>query len=152
MREQLVNHVEIIPIEFVVRNIASGSLTKRLGIEDGTVLKNPLLEYCLKKDELDDPLSEVETVVLDECHYMNDYQRGTVWEESIIHCPSRVQLVALSATVENADQLTDWISTVHGPTKLIKSDHRPVPLQFGFCSAKGLHPLLNKEGKAGAYI
>ena len=41
MREQLVNHVEIIPIEFVVRNIATGSLTKRLGIEDGTVLEKP---------------------------------------------------------------------------------------------------------------
>ena len=56
MREQLVNHVEIIPIEFIVRNIATGSLTKRLGIEDGTVLKEPLIEYCLKDDELGDPL------------------------------------------------------------------------------------------------
>ena len=47
MREQLVKLVDIIPIEFVVRNIATGSLTKRLGIEDGTVLDNPLIEYCL---------------------------------------------------------------------------------------------------------
>ena len=51
MREQLVKLVEIIPIEFVVRNIATGSLTKRLGIEDGTVLDYPLVEYCLKNDE-----------------------------------------------------------------------------------------------------
>ena len=43
----------------------------------------------------DDPLADVEAVVLDECHYMNDSQRGTVWEESIIHCPPVVQLVAL---------------------------------------------------------
>ncbi len=97
-------------------------------------------------DELDDPLKDVEAVVLDECHYMNDSQRGTVWEESVIHCPIAVQLVALSATVANAGQLTDWIQAVHGPTQLIRSDHRPVPLQFSFCSAKGLHPLLNKEG------
>ena len=55
MREQLVKLVEIIPIEFIVRNIATGSLTKRLGIEDGTVLEKPLIEYCLKDDKLGDP-------------------------------------------------------------------------------------------------
>ena len=93
-----------------------------------------------------DPLEGVEAVVLDECHYMNDSQRGTVWEESIIHCPPAIQLVALSATVANAGQLTDWIERVHGPTRLVFSDHRPVPLAFSFCSAKGLHPLLNEEG------
>jgi len=93
-----------------------------------------------------DPLEGVEAVVLDECHYMNDSQRGTVWEESIIHCPPSIQLVALSATVANAGQLTDWIEAVHGPTQLVHSDHRPVPLAFSFCSAKGLHPLLNEAG------
>ena len=56
MREQLIRRAEIIPIEFIVRNIASGSLTKRLGITEGTVLEKPLLEYCLKNDELQDPL------------------------------------------------------------------------------------------------
>ena len=55
MREQLVKLVEIIPIEFIVRNVATGSLTKRLGIEDGTVLERPLIEYCLKDDKLGDP-------------------------------------------------------------------------------------------------
>ena len=56
MREQLVKLVDIIPIEFIVRNIATGSLSKRLGIADGTVLEKPLFEYCYKKDELGDPL------------------------------------------------------------------------------------------------
>ena len=77
-------------------------------------------------------LHGVEAVVLDECHYMNDRQRGTVWEESIIYCPPEIQLVALSATVANSQELTDWICQVHGPTKLIYSDYRPVPLQFHF--------------------
>ncbi len=63
MREQLVKLVEIIPIEFVVRNIASGSLTKRLGIEDGTVLEYPLIEYCLKNDELGDPIVSREHIL-----------------------------------------------------------------------------------------
>jgi len=56
MREQLVRLVEIIPIEFIVRNIATGSLTKKLGIPDGTILSKPLLEYSYKNDDLGDPL------------------------------------------------------------------------------------------------
>jgi phosphoribosylaminoimidazole-succinocarboxamide synthase len=62
MREQLIKHLEIIPIEFIVRNIATGSLTKRLGIEDGTILEDPLIEYCLKNDELGDPLISKEHI------------------------------------------------------------------------------------------
>ena len=66
MREQVVKLVEIIPIEFIVRNVVTGSLTKRLGIEDGTVLNEPLIEYCLKDDMLGDPLiSEDHIYVLD---------------------------------------------------------------------------------------
>ena len=56
MREQLIKFVDILPIEFIVRNIATGSLTKRLGIIEGTVLNDPLIEYCLKNDDLGDPL------------------------------------------------------------------------------------------------
>ena len=56
MREQIIRFVEIIPVEFIIRNIATGSLTKRLGIEEGTVLREPLIEYCLKDDKLGDPL------------------------------------------------------------------------------------------------
>ena len=62
MREQLVRKAEIYPIEFIVRNIATGSLTKRLGIPEGTVLDKPLLEYCYKKDELNDPLISKEHI------------------------------------------------------------------------------------------
>ncbi len=56
MREQLVRLVDILPVEFIVRNIATGSLTKKLGIADGTVLTKPLIEYSYKNDELGDPL------------------------------------------------------------------------------------------------
>ena len=63
MREQLVKLVEIIPIEFIVRNIATGSLTKRLGIEDGTVLERPLIEYSLKDDKLGDPIISREHIL-----------------------------------------------------------------------------------------
>ncbi len=63
MREQVIKFVEIIPIEFIVRNIATGSITKRLGIEDGTILKEPLIEYCLKDDNLGDPLIAEEHIL-----------------------------------------------------------------------------------------
>ena len=62
MREQLIKKAEIFPIEFIVRNIATGSLTKRLGIPEGTILEKPLLEYCLKKDDLNDPLVSKEHI------------------------------------------------------------------------------------------
>ena len=72
MREQLVKMVEIIPIEFIVRNIATGSLTKRLGIEDGTVLDYALVEYCLKNDELGDPLISKEHILA--FKWMDDFE------------------------------------------------------------------------------
>jgi len=56
MREQLIKKVEIIPLEVIVRNIAAGTMSKRLGIEEGEVLPRPIVEFCLKKDELGDPL------------------------------------------------------------------------------------------------
>jgi len=89
MREQLVELVNIIPIEFVIRNIATGSLTKRLGIEEGTVLDYPLIEYCLKDDKLGDPIISREHIlnfkwlnvieldlINDQCLRINDYLQG----------------------------------------------------------------------------
>lgn len=103
--------------------------------------------YGTRIGETGTTLQQVEAVVLDECHYMNDRQRGTVWEESIIYCPPEIQLLALSATVDNSDQLTDWLQRVHGPTELIYSDFRPVPLEFHYCIAKRLVPLLDSSMK-----
>ncbi|WP_088182754.1 phosphoribosylaminoimidazolesuccinocarboxamide synthase [Sphingobium sp. Z007] len=62
MREQLVRQVEIIPIEVVVRNVAAGSLSKKLGIEEGTQLPRTLIEYCYKDDALGDPLISEEHI------------------------------------------------------------------------------------------
>lgn len=56
MREQLIRKVEIIPLELVIRNIAAGSLVKRLGVKEGTILARPLIEFYYKKDELGDPM------------------------------------------------------------------------------------------------
>ena len=89
MREQLIDLVEIIPIEFVVRNIVTGSLTRRLGIEDGTILNQPLIEFCYKKDDLGDPLVAREHIyafewaspteldfITEKCFRINDFLQG----------------------------------------------------------------------------
>ena len=56
MREQLIKKVEIIPLEVIVRNVAAGTMSKRLGIEEGETLPRPIVEFCLKRDDLGDPL------------------------------------------------------------------------------------------------
>ncbi len=67
-------------------------------------------------------------VVLDEVHYLQDPYRGPVWEEVIIHLPPEVDLVCLSATVSNAEELADWVGTVRGSTRAVIEERRPVPL------------------------
>ncbi len=62
MREQLIREVEIIPLEIVVRNVAAGSLSKRLGIDEGTPLPRSIIEFYYKKDELDDPMVSEEHI------------------------------------------------------------------------------------------
>jgi phosphoribosylaminoimidazole-succinocarboxamide synthase len=63
MREQLIRAVEIIPIEVVVRNVAAGSISKRLGIEEGTPLPRPIVEFYFKNDDLGDPLVSEEHII-----------------------------------------------------------------------------------------
>jgi ATP-dependent RNA helicase HelY len=68
-------------------------------------------------------------VVLDEVHYLQDTYRGPVWEEVIIHLPAEVRLVCLSATVSNAEEVAEWLTTVRGPTTLVLEEERPVELR-----------------------
>ncbi len=74
-------------------------------------------------------------VVLDEVHYLQDAYRGPVWEEVIIHLPSHVRLVCLSATVSNAEELADWITLVRGPTEVVVETERPIRLDHLYLSA-----------------
>ena len=111
------------------------------------VFRNML--YGTTFGSLTDNLKEVKYVVLDEVHYMNDESRGTVWEESIIYCPTNIQIIALSATVQNSKQLTDWINTVHSKTEHIYTDFRPVPLRFFYYDSSKpdtVLPLMTPEG------
>ena len=73
-------------------------------------------------------LAGLSHVVLDEVHYLADRFRGAVWEEVIIHLPESVALTALSATVSNAEEFGEWLTSVRGGTTVIVDEHRPVPL------------------------
>ncbi len=80
---------------------------------------------------------DIATAVLDECHYLGDEGRGTVWEEIVINCPAAIQLVALSATVSNLCEIAAWISQVHRPIHPISHPVRPVPLEYLLCHPDG---------------
>ena len=117
------------------------------------VFRNML--YGTNLGELAKNLQNVKYAVLDEVHYMNDEERGTVWEESIIYCPTDIQIIALSATVANAQQLCDWINTVHSDTECVYTDFRPVPLRFFYYDSSrpfDLLPLLTPDGKLNSKI
>ena len=81
-REQLVKKVDIIPVEVIVRNIATGTLTKRLGIQEGLKLKKPLIEFTLKSDELDDPIISEEHI--DVLEYAEKDEINTIKEQALL--------------------------------------------------------------------
>jgi superfamily II RNA helicase len=109
---------------------------EQVGILTGDVKVNPRAPVVVMTTEIlrnmfySGGLDGLDTVVLDECHYMGDEGRGTVWEEIIVNCPKDVALVALSATVRNVDEIADWIGLVHRPIVAITHPQRPVPLQY----------------------
>jgi len=103
--------------------------------------------YGTSLGEVERNLYGVQGVVLDECHYMNDPERGTVWEESVIYSPESVQLIALSATVANAVDLQAWLEHTHGPTDLVVSEHRPVPLRHFYFRGARSGPLFGTDGR-----
>jgi superfamily II RNA helicase len=108
----------------------------RVGILTGDVKVNPHAPILVMTTEIlrnalyGSGLDGLQYIVLDECHYMGDEGRGTVWEEIIIAAPPDVVLVGLSATVANVKEIADWISIVHRPIVPIYHPHRPVPLAY----------------------
>jgi ATP-dependent RNA helicase HelY len=84
-------------------------------------------------------------VVLDEVHYLADSSRGAVWEEVIIHLPESVRVVALSATVSNAEEFGEWLDQVRGGTSVIVDEHRPVPLWQHVLAGNRLYDLFTDD-------
>lgn len=91
-------------------------------------------------------LQDVGFVVFDELHYLSDVERGPVWEEAIICSPPHVQLVGLSATVSNAEDLANWISRVHRSIALVVHEERAVPLEHYYFLDNKLHLVQDADG------
>jgi len=104
------------------------------------VLRNMLVEGS-------GDLRQITCVIFDEVHYLADRDRGTVWEESIITCPKHVQLVCLSATIANANEITAWIAQTHSEIALVRHDVRPVPLEHYLFRGQRLELISDVNGR-----
>lgn len=109
-----------------------------VGLMTGDVTIHPTAQVLIMTTEilrnsiLEDPssLADVAYVVFDEVHYMDDLERGTVWEESLIFAPPEIRFICLSATIANLDELGAWIQEIrHADLEIVRSDKRPVPLR-----------------------
>jgi ATP-dependent RNA helicase HelY len=98
------------------------------------VLRNMLYERSSTLDGLD-------VVVMDEVHYLQDPYRGAVWEEVLIHLAPSVSMVCLSATVSNAEEFGEWLTTLRGTTRVVIEERRPVPLEHLYMVGRELHPM-----------
>jgi len=107
------------------------------------VLRNMLVQGRSMPDE-------AAIVVFDEVHYMGDPERGTAWEESILLSRPGIQLVCLSATVPNLDEVADWIRSAHGNLTAILYDHRAVPLEHRYFVDGKAHLIVDAEGRRRA--
>ncbi|EGW36161.1 DEAD/DEAH box helicase [Desulfosporosinus sp. OT] len=110
-----------------------------VGIMTGDVVLNPTAPLLIMTTEVfrnqvitEDPnLEFISHIVFDEIHWLNDEERGTVWEESIILAPAKMKILGLSATIANAQHLVDWIKSIrHEDVALIEEAKRVVPLEY----------------------
>ncbi|HHY27488.1 MAG TPA: DEAD/DEAH box helicase, partial [Desulfitobacterium dehalogenans] len=115
----------------------------RVGILTGDVVLNSEAPLIIMTTEIfrnqvitnDPALESVSYIIFDEIHWLNDEERGTVWEESIILAPPHMKLLGLSATIANAQQLVDWIGTIRQEdVALIQENRRIVPLEYYYFS------------------
>ncbi len=129
-----------------------------VGILTGDVSINPdasilIMTTEIYRNSLFENLARIQKVgwvIFDEIHYLDDPERGTVWEEAILFTPPEIRILALSATVPNVRELADWIRSIHPrPIAVVEETHRPVPLEFLFqCQGKIMNSMkqLRQEG------
>ena len=96
---------------------------KDLIIATTEILRNMIFSKDIK-------LSNTGLIILDEVHYLGDNERGTTWEEILIHADLGIKFLCLSATVKNKNEFLEWIVSLRGPTSLVENNQRPVPLEI----------------------
>ncbi len=104
------------------------------------VVRNMLIQSPWEMDTVD-------AIIFDEIHFLADPERGTTWEEAIILCPEHIQLVCLSATVSNAQEIAAWIGRTHRPIQLITHDERAVPLALYYYLDGALNLVIDRTGR-----
>ena len=83
----------------------------------------------------DQKLTNTGLIILDEVHYLGDTERGTTWEEILIHADLDIKFLCLSATIKNKNEFLEWIVSLRGPTSLIEHNQRPVPLEISLVTS-----------------
>ena len=133
----------------------------QVGILTGDVSINPDAPIVIMTTEIyrnslfenSKRLEKLGWIIFDEVHYLDDWERGTVWEEALLFTPPEVNILALSATIPNIQELADWISSIHDRhIQVVKETHRPVPLQMLYhCQGKIMEGLkrLKQDGYWG---
>lgn len=125
-----------------------------VGILTGDVQINPEASCLIMTTEIlrsmlyrgADLIRDVEFVIFDEVHYVNDLERGVVWEEVIIMLPEHVNLILLSATVPNTKEFADWVGrTKQKDIYVISTPKRPVPLEHHLYAGKELHKIVDAQ-------
>ncbi|KAG7355547.1 DEAD/DEAH box helicase domain protein [Nitzschia inconspicua] len=135
-------------LKFGSENVGLVTGDLQVNVDDSTclIMTTEILRSMLYRGA--DLIRDIEFVVFDEVHYVNDSERGVVWEETIILLPSYVNLIFLSATTPNTFEFSDWIGrTKKKPVYVIRTDYRPVPLSHYLWANLKLHKV--KEGDGG---
>jgi ATP-dependent RNA helicase HelY len=104
------------------------------------ILRNILYDEPARLDLVGD-------IILDEVHYIDDYPRGTVWEEVIIEAPRHIRITGLSATISNVDEVAAWMSGLRGGMEVVTQIERPVALELWLCLDNQLWPLFDERGQ-----
>lgn len=129
-----------------------------VGLVTGDISINPYAPLLIMTTEIfrnrcfsePEGLDDVACVVFDEIHYLDDPERGTAWEESIIFAPPHVKFLGLSATVPNIQEIADWMGEVRGePVVVVVETNRAVPLSINWLTSEGT--ILDEE-EAKEYI
>ena len=137
-----------------------GQFSQNIGILTGDVSINPEAPVLIMTTEifrnkiLDEPkaLDKYSWIIFDEIHYIDNLERGTVWEESLIFLPQHMNVLGLSATIPNIKQFASWIESIHKkPIKTVIEEKRPVPLHFFFQNQNEILDNINKlkRGRTG---
>lgn len=130
----------------------------KVGIMTGDVTMNPSAPLIIMTTEIyrNTLLEDIERfsqytwIIFDEIHYLDDADRGTVWEESILFTPPNINLLCLSATIPNVEEIAQWIRNIHDrKVSVVVSNYRPVPLQFHFQCQNKIYDTLEDLKKKG---